>query len=314
MLVRLVGDGRSTLLLSAWRHDGHPDHEACGRAAAVVARRTGARLLQFPIWFWHWGAPETMPWSRVRVLPLSGAASAAKHAAIEAHATQVRRLSAEPGDERLLQADFLAHFDGPVETFFEEDADDDALDELHRRESDPWATETSWYERRKRQLTLAALPRTSYQRGLELGCSVGVLAADLVERCRSLLAIDASRAAVAATSARIGSTPGVRVECRELPEEWPAGSFDLIVLSEVGYFLSPAGFDDLVGRIDASLEPGGDLVLCHWRHPVDGWPLDGPSVHDRVRMLLPRPEVATYRDRDVEICVFSRTALPAART
>ncbi|MFC6345199.1 PIG-L deacetylase family protein, partial [Nocardioides hankookensis] len=75
-LVRIVGDGRHTLMLSPWRHDGHPDHEACGRAAAVAARRSGAELLQYPVWFWHWGTSKHMPWSRVRRLALSPSAMA----------------------------------------------------------------------------------------------------------------------------------------------------------------------------------------------------------------------------------------------
>ncbi len=312
-LVQLIDDGRSTLLLSPWRYDGHPDHEACGRAAAVAARRTGARLLQFPIWFWHWGTPATMPWSRVRQLSLPPAVVSAKRAAINAHATQLRPLSPASGDEQLLREDFLAHFAGPIETFLEEDPRDEALDDLHRRDSDPWETESSWYEQRKRALTLAVLPRPDYERGLEVGCSTGVLAAELTERCRSLVAADASPAAVAAATARIGSTPGVSVEHLDLPRQWPSGTFDLVVVSEVGYFLSPRDLDALVARVDAALSPGGDVVLCHWRHTVVGWPLNGPAVHDRFRSLLRRAEVATYRDRDFELSVFSAAPLTEAR-
>ena len=43
-IVDLVGDGRRTVIVAPWRGDGHPDHEAAGRAAAAAARRTGARL------------------------------------------------------------------------------------------------------------------------------------------------------------------------------------------------------------------------------------------------------------------------------
>ena len=305
-LVDLIGDGRRTLLLSPWRHDGHPDHEACGRAAAVAAYRTGATLLQFPIWFWHWGTPEAMPWSRVRRLALTPEAALAKQEAIASHTSQVRPLSDLPGDEVLLVEDFLSHFGGALETYVAEEASDEALESLHQQQSDPWSTQTSWYERRKRMLTLAVLPKASYRRGLEVGCSIGMLAAELIERCRQLEAIDSSPSAVAATAARIGAVPGVAVSLRDLPREWPEGHFDLIVLSEVGYFMSPVRLEELVARIDGSLEPDGDLVLCHWRHPVEGWPLDGPEVHARVRSLLPRREVVTHREQDFEISVFSR--------
>lgn len=313
VLVRLIRDGRHTLLISPWRHDGHPDHEACGRAAAVAARRVGAGLLQYPLWFWHWGTPPLMPWSRMRQLTLSPAAASAKRAAIDRHRTQVRPLSPAAGDEQLLRDDFLEHFAGPVETYLEENGDDPALDDLHRREDDPWGVDSTWYERRKRALTIAALPRPAYTRTLEIGCSTGALAADLIERSQHLLALDASRAAVDAATERIGARPGVSVECRDLPAEWPPGEFDLVVVSEVGYFLSPRDLDLLVARVDAALSTDGDLVLCHWRHPVKGWPLDGPDVHDCFRRQFPRPEIATYRERDFELTVFSHAALPEAR-
>ncbi len=48
-----------TWCAATWRGDGHPDHEAVGRAAAVAASRTGAVLLEYPIWMWHWLIPVT---------------------------------------------------------------------------------------------------------------------------------------------------------------------------------------------------------------------------------------------------------------
>ncbi len=44
-------------IAATWRGDGHPDHEAVGRAAAVAAQRSGAVLLEYPIWMWHWATP-----------------------------------------------------------------------------------------------------------------------------------------------------------------------------------------------------------------------------------------------------------------
>ena len=53
-LVDIIGRGGDrTLLVAPFRHDGHPDHEAAGRAAAVTASRTDALLREYPIWLWH---------------------------------------------------------------------------------------------------------------------------------------------------------------------------------------------------------------------------------------------------------------------
>ena len=310
-LVRLVADGRRTLLVAPWRHDGHEDHDAAGRSAATAAARTGARLLEYPIWFWHWGHPDRAPWDRLRVLPLDPAEGAAKARAQAAHRSQVERLSDRAGDEVLLSASFLQHFADARETYVVEPPDDTALDDLHLRDSDPWGTDSRWYEARKRSLLLAALPRPTFRHGLEIGSSTGALAADLAARCRDLLVLDSSAAAVETARVRLEGVQTARVEQVTVPREWPspfAGGFDLVVLSEVGYFLSPADLDGLVARIRASLADDGVLVLCHWRHPIVGWPLDGADVHAVLTSAGIRPVVAEYRDRDVELLVLAHPA------
>jgi len=67
-LAPLLGPGDT--LLSTWRSDGHPDHEACGQAAARLAAERGLALLEVPVWTWHWASPgdPRVPWRRaVRV-------------------------------------------------------------------------------------------------------------------------------------------------------------------------------------------------------------------------------------------------------
>ena len=62
-----------------------------------------------------------------------------------------------------------------------------------------------------------------------------------------------------------------------IPERWPAGPFDLIVLSEVGYYC--ADLAQLVHRVDESLTADGVLVACHWRHPAPLHPHGAEAVH-----------------------------------
>lgn len=304
-LVELVGDGRRTLLVAPWIHDGHPDHEAAGRAASAAARRTGAVLAQYPIWMWHHLSPDAAPWQQMRRIDLDGDLVERKRRAIQAHASQVRPLSDRVGDEVLLSADLLAHFTSPVEHYvMDGPAPDEALDQLHRSQSDPWGVDQRWYEQRKRQLTLATLPRPRFLRALEVGCSRGALAEDLAARCEELVAVDQSPAAVATARERLAHLEGVSVEEADVPDQWPAGRFDLVVVSETGYFLSPAALDRLIDRIAGCLTDDGVVLLCHWRHPVAGWVLDGPDVHERFRDSRLPDEAARYEDRDVEIVVL----------
>lgn len=305
-LVDLLGDARRTLLVAPWRADGHPDHQAAGRAAGIAARRTGATLLEYPIWFWHWAAPEDAPWDDLVAVRLTADELATKRSAVHCHATQVAPLSAAPGDEVLLTPEFLAHAHHDREVFVAQQPADPALDDLHRELADPWGVDVRWYEQRKRDLILAALPRRRFARGLEVGCSTGALTEALAERCDHLDAVDASAAAVDRARERLGHLPHVVVRQLEVPRGWPEGdgTLDLLVVSEVGYFLSPVDLDGTVERAAASLAPGGAVVLCHWRHPVVGWALDGAAVHRRFAETLGLPVAARYADRDVEILVL----------
>jgi LmbE family N-acetylglucosaminyl deacetylase/SAM-dependent methyltransferase len=309
-IVDLVGDGRGCLVVAPYRADGHPDHEAMGRCAAAAAHRTGATLAEYPIWLWHAGERADLPLGSMVRFPLTEQARAAKQAAIASHRSQVHALSDQPGDEVLLSASLLEHFAGDEELFVltsPEAVPDDRLDRLHAGDEDPWGAESRWYEQRKRSLLLATLPRPRFDRALEVGCSTGVLTESLLDRAAAVVATDSSPTALDLARDRLRGRADLRL--MTAPHEWPEGSFDLVVLSEVGYFLSPAALDGLVRQVAGSLAAGGVLVLCHWRHPVRGWPLDGADVHQAFERAVEAWGVparsATYRDRDVEIVIHA---------
>jgi SAM-dependent methyltransferase len=181
---------------------------------------------------------------------------------------------------------------------------------------DPWQLATRWYEQRKYALTVAALPVARYRRGLEAGCSVGVLTRLLARRCELLLAVDVAEAAVGAASRRVADLTHVTVEQRALPDEWPAGSFDLVVISEVGYYFSPSDFETLMESAAGALEPAGTLILVHWRHPVTDYPRGGDDVHQWVAAAAGRlhlERTVAHEERDFLLDVYVRTP-PAARS
>lgn len=93
-----------TWCLVTWAHDGHPDHEVAGRAAATATGRTGAQLLSFPVWTWHWAQPADprVPWSTARRVPLPPMIAHVKRQAVRAFASQLEPLSTRPGDETIL--------------------------------------------------------------------------------------------------------------------------------------------------------------------------------------------------------------------
>ncbi|MCU1537718.1 MAG: bifunctional 3-demethylubiquinone-9 3-methyltransferase/2-octaprenyl-6-hydroxy phenol methylase [Humibacillus sp.] len=305
-VVDAVGEtGSRTLVCAPWRHDGHTDHDAAGRAAAVAAHRTDARLLEYPIWLWHRAAPAEAPWPLLRRLDLDPGVRDLKARAVEVHRSQVAPLSDQPGDETLLHAGVLEHLLRPHETFVASPpVTEVTFDRVHEDAADPWSVD-SWYERRKRALTLASLPRERFGRALEVGCSIGALTAALSSRCDEVLALDESGVAVAAARRRLADQPGVTVDQAHLPLEWPEGRFDLVVVSEVGYFLSPARLALLIERAEGCLTDGGTVVLCHWRHDVVGWPLDGPRVHELWRSSTRLALAVEHRETDVLLDVLT---------
>jgi LmbE family N-acetylglucosaminyl deacetylase len=79
-----------TWCAATWCGDGHPDHEAVGRAAAAATRRTGAVLIEYPVWMWHWARPgdPAVPWDRAHAVPLTDAAIGRKSIAAQCFRTQ----------------------------------------------------------------------------------------------------------------------------------------------------------------------------------------------------------------------------------
>lgn len=106
------------LCLASWSGDGHPDHEAVGRAADRASAQRGAVLVQYPIWMWHWSFPgdPRVPWQRLRRVELPLHVCVAKRRAVEAFATQVQALSDDPADAAILPPAVLARLLRPSET------------------------------------------------------------------------------------------------------------------------------------------------------------------------------------------------------
>lgn len=153
------------------------------------------------------------------------------------------------------------------------------FERLYTADPDPWRFASSPYEAAKYAATLAALPQERYHAALEIGCSIGVLTAQLAPRCEQLLALDVAEQALDAARERC-TTQGQVTFCRaQVPHEFPSGRFDLILLSEVGYYLAWDDLARLQAGLLAALEPGGSLLLVHWTGPTN-YPLTADEVHD----------------------------------
>lgn len=168
------------------------------------------------------------------------------------------------------------------------------FDRLYSANPDPWDFETSAYEQAKYQATLEALPRARYANALEVGCSIGVLTELLAPRCDDLLAVDTSDLALKSAQARCASFGNVRFARCSVPEEWPDTPFDLILLSEVIYYLDRADVSRLARKVRASLRTGGHVLLVHWIGETD-YPLTGDEACE---LFMAEMEGAAHRVRE----------------
>ena len=125
-------------------------------------------------------------------------------------------------------------------------------------------------------------------RVLELGCANGETTPALRRISLRLLAVDGSVTAVAAAKRRLAGSTHVTFSCLTVPEEMPGGPFDLIIISEIAYYLPQHRLSLLGRRSSASLASGGRAVVLNHRRMFDDATQHPTLAHRRLIFLLKR--------------------------
>jgi cyclopropane fatty-acyl-phospholipid synthase-like methyltransferase len=159
----------------------------------------------------------------------------------------------------------------------------------YRQDPDPWGYTTSDYERQKYEATLAACGDGPFAHALELGSSIGVFSLILAPRCEQLTTIDAAPTAVDAARRRLVGLPHVRPIVGSIPDAVPDRRFDLVVASEILYYLSATELARTLAMLESRMLGGARLVATHWRPAGPERPFDAQQVH---RMLREQPWLA----------------------
>jgi len=182
----------------------------------------------------------------------------------------------------------------------------DYFERMYREDNDPWGFTDRWYEERKRAVTLAALPEPRYGCAYEPGCSIGVLTLGLADRCESLLASDISPIALREADRRLEGRCNVLLERRQLPEEWPHGQFDLVVLSELLYYFDERDLPNVLAKASRAVAPGGTLLSVHWRWAVADYPQRGDAVQGALAAEVAGTLVRTvhHSEADFDLAVY----------
>lgn len=171
----------------------------------------------------------------------------------------------------------------------------------YQKQVDPWGFASNAYELQRYAAIIRAIAHRHYARAFEPGCSIGVLTERLAAYCDEVYAIDFSRTAVAQAQARCAHLPQVEIHCAALPQGTPAKDFDLLVLSEIGYYFARHDWQRIAGALIDSLAPGATVLAAHWLGHSQDHRISGEEVNN---ILLAHPRLRlqhTERDPSMKL-------------
>jgi SAM-dependent methyltransferase len=147
--------------------------------------------------------------------------------------------------------------------------DIEGFEQKFRQNIDPWNYTHSRFEHFKRTMLLRACGHRKHGRVLELGCAIGETTRYLAPLSMHLLAVDASPTALKEAKRRLSGEPRVIIRRATLPGEFPHGPYDLIVVSEIAYYLHGYQLVELGKRIRSALAFRGRAVVLNHRRPFE---------------------------------------------
>lgn len=187
------------------------------------------------------------------------------------------------------------------------------FEDMYTRSPDPYGTRERWYEQRKRDVLMASLPRARFASCYEPGCGAGELTVRLAERCDAVLAADFSAQALQSARARTHALPQVRLALHRLPGDWPLSQqFDLVVLSEMSYFLPLPAMQEVARACAATLAPDGVLVACDWLPAFTERACPTEAAHAALQ-AIGLHTLLTHEEADFRLQIWARDARSVAQ-
>lgn len=175
------------------------------------------------------------------------------------------------------------------------------LENLYSRSDDPWQHRTSAYEAAKYATTLDEIGPGPFTSAIEIGCGNGTLASLLRHRCRHLTLVECIPAALSLARQSLADARNVTFIGGTAPHDLPSARFDLVLLSEVLYFLTVQEISELAEWLGRHAT--GEVVAVNWTGPTDE-DLDGTQA---VEALAARLGASTSRSHQgFRIDVFMR--------
>jgi len=161
-----------------------------------------------------------------------------------------------------------------------ESAPSSYFDAVYRRSANPWRYGSD-YESEKLRILLDTLPDQRYAEALEIGCGPGVTSAALAQRCNILTATDCSEVALDLARTHCRALHGLTFIRMRVPKDLPRQArYDLVVFSEVGYYLNAVDLAATVDGLAMVSVDRGTVALVHWLNESGDHRTSGQEVYN----------------------------------
>lgn len=100
-----------------------------------------------------------------------------------------------------------------------------------------------------------------------------------------MIALDLSPTAVAAAGERLARFPHASARVGTVPDDLPDGPFDLVLASEVLYYLAPDALARTLRWLPRALTPGGRTVVVDWSGDAHDAPHSAHEVAEALRRV-----------------------------
>ncbi|RIJ22299.1 class I SAM-dependent methyltransferase [Henriciella barbarensis] len=171
----------------------------------------------------------------------------------------------------------------------------EGFEQKFEADADPWQTWNSKYEAVKRASLAKAIGPRPYGRGLEIAAGNGSNTLMIANKTRRLIATEGAPAGAALVRKASQGEPHIRVVIHDVADRLPADAFDLIVISELLYYLGSEPFEMLAREVSRTLQPGGRLVLLHHVENFSDRARPADHVHGEFTALLRCPLIKSQK-------------------
>jgi 2-polyprenyl-3-methyl-5-hydroxy-6-metoxy-1,4-benzoquinol methylase len=128
-------------------------------------------------------------------------------------------------------------------------------------DGDPFGAKNAKYELSKQDRLLDLISKREKYNALDVGCGNGFFSRRIAEHCEHLHGIDFSSQAIRLAQANCEEHLNISLAEQDIRSFQTSSSFDLIICSEVLYYLQGTELDDVVRNLHSISAPGAWLGL-----------------------------------------------------